>query len=197
MNFFDYLWKPRFCLFLFLRRSSSLYEGLYKRAAYPLILPVILRFKTLESNGWSRAGSTKDLIEGVTEGEISNIRTDALRWRFGEKHLDGVYNRSVRNEIHHPRELLLPAQQRSAGTARTLFRFMEVSEAESVYGQGGLTLSSPSSFPPPLLLLSYPFSFSSQSSSLPGCRHRLVDLLDKVVKTIKRHWNGCEIQIEV
>lgn len=66
--------------------------------------------------------------------------------------------------------------------ARTLFRFMEVSEAECLWTGWIDSLPSPS---------------LSRHRLPAGCRHWLVDLLDKVVKTIKRHQSGREIQTEV
>lgn len=72
-------------------------------------------------------GRAINLVEGL-EREISVL---APQWRFEEKHSDdGVYGRSVRDEIHHPREQCPPI---GAVLARTLFRFMEVYPRPGVF----------------------------------------------------------------
>lgn len=93
-----------------------------------------------------------------TEGDSPRIGS-APRWRFGEKHSDEVYGRSVRDEIHHPRGN--NARPSTLDGALGLYFVLWRYPRPSVYGQGGLT-------PSPLSCHRLP----------AGCRHWLVDLLD-------------------
>lgn len=117
-----------------------------------------------------------------------------VEWRFVERTGKEIYERSVKKEIHHSGTISAPFGR----YAKTLFRFMGVSEVECLW-TGRLTLSPSFSS---LFLSFFPVAVAVVDVIVivivvVGCRHRLVDLLDKVVKTIKRHQSEREIQIEV
>jgi hypothetical protein len=102
-----------------------------------------LDLRPFESGGWAtinRVPHRGGLPRGISYWLRGGASEKSIRTE--------VYGRSVRDEIHHPREQCPPIGARRC--ARTLFRFMEVYPRPSVYGQGGLTLPlslSPSLFP--------------------------------------------------
>lgn len=73
-------------------------------------------------------GRTINLVESLErEKNPYWLRGGASKKKHSD---DGLYGRSVRDEIHHPREQCPPI---GAVLARTLFRFMEVYPRPGVF----------------------------------------------------------------